>query len=53
MACDALLPFPRLQAEVRAESLCAAAMAAKVPTNDTGIATIGMIAGRQPCSHTI
>ena len=27
-------------------------MAAKVPTSDTGIATIGMIAGRQPCRNT-
>ncbi len=29
-----------------------AAITAKVPTSDTGIAMIGMIAGRQPCRNT-
>ena len=29
-----------------------AAIAAKVPTSETGIAMIGMIAGRQPCRNT-
>src|SRR6266576_748537 len=29
-----------------------AAITAKVPTSETGIAMIGMIAGRQPCKNT-
>jgi hypothetical protein len=29
-----------------------AAITAKVPTSDTGMAMIGMIAGRQPCRNT-